>query len=134
MSLKSIALVTKSAIVEFPGLKDFKVEVGAITREVSKKLREESEVSRLDPKLRMPVKELNEDLFLEKFTEIAIKGWSGLTYAHLDKLMLVDLSSVKLEDEVEYSREDAVTLMKNSVTFDSWINETVFSLDSFRNK
>lgn len=133
MSLKSIVLTTKVVSVEFPGLKGFTVNVGAITREVSKKLREESEVSRLDAKLRMPVKELDETLFLDKFTKMAIKGWSGLTYEHLSKLMLVDLSQVKdVTEEVEYSEENAVVLMKNSVAFDSWINETVFSLDAFR--
>ncbi len=134
MSLKSIVLTTKVVSVEFPGLKGFTVNVGAITREVSKKLREESEVSRLDPKLRMPVKELDENIFLDKFTKMAIKGWTGLTYEHLSKLMLIDLDQVKdITEEVEYSEENAVVLMKNSVTFDSWINETVFSLDAFRN-
>lgn len=134
MSLKSIVLTTKSAVTAFKGLEGFEVTIGAVTRDVSKKLREDSEVTRLDSKLRIPVKELDEKLFLEKFAKAAVLGWSGLTYEHLSKLMLIDVASIKdMSEEVEYSEENAVVLLQNSVTFDSWLNEMVFSLDSFRN-
>ncbi len=133
MSLKNIVVRTKEAVVPFDGLQGFEVTLSAISREVSKQLREDSEHTRMDPKLRAPVKELDEAKFIHNFAKAAIKGWKGLTYRHLDSLMLVDLSGVKdLDEEIEYSQENAELLLTSSPMFDSWVNDKVFSLESFR--
>lgn len=133
MSLKNLTVVTKTAVIEFPGLPGFEVEVAAISRELSRKLKDQSEITRIDAKHRIPVKELDEELFIQKFTEAAVKGWKGLKYKYLPELMLVDLSSVKdLEAELDFTLEDAVALVKGSQVFDAWLNEQVFSLDAFR--
>lgn len=134
MQLKDLVVRTKEAVVEFDGLAGFQVTLAAVSREVSKKLREDSEITRMDARQRAPVKELDEDKFISNFAKVAIKGWKGLTYAHLENLLLVDLSDVKdLNEEVEYSQENAELLLKNSPVFDSWVNDKVFSLDAFRN-
>ena len=133
MSLKSLQLVTKEAQVEFPGLPGFVVTIGAVSREVSRKLKEESEVTKIDTKYKVPVKELDEAVFATKFAKASIKGWKGLKYKYLEDLMLVDLSGVKdLEECLEYTEEDAVDLLKGSIVFDNWLNDQVFSLQSFR--
>lgn len=135
MNLKDLVVRTKEAVVEFDGLKGFEVTLAAVSREVSKKLREDSEITRMDSKQRAPIKELDEDKFISNFAKAAIKGWKGLTYAHLDSLMLVDLSGVEdMDEEVPYSQENAELLLKNSPVFDSWVNDKVFALDSFRNR
>lgn len=134
LNLKDIALTTKTAEVEFEGLPGFVVTIAAISRQVSQKLRTESEVTKINTALRMPEKELDETKFIEKFAAAAIKGWKGLTYEHLSQLMLVDLSGVEnTSDEVDYTPENAVVLLSNSPTFDQWVNKHVFSLESFRN-
>lgn len=134
LNLKDIALTTKTAEVEFEGLPGFVVTIAAISRQVSQKLRTESEVTKINAALRMPEKELDETKFIEKFAAAAIKGWKGLTYEHLSQLMLVDLSGVEnTSDEVDYTPENAVVLLSNSPTFDQWVNKHVFSLESFRN-
>jgi len=46
--------------------------------------------------------------------------------------MLVDLSSVDPEKELEYSQENARLLITNSAEFDTWVNDTVFDLENFR--
>lgn len=134
LNLKDIALTTKTAEVEFEGLPGFVVTIAAISRQVSQKLRTESEVTKINAALRMPEKELDETKFIEKFAAAAIKSWKGLTYEHLSQLMLVDLSGVEnTSDEVDYTPENAVVLLSNSPTFDQWVNKHVFSLESFRN-
>lgn len=133
MSLKSLVLTTKVAQVEFQALDGFVVTLAAMSREASKKLKEVSEITKIDPKLRMPVKELDEAKFIEGFAAAAIKGWKGLKYKYLPELILVDLTGVEdLEAEVEYSQENAVMLLTHSNIFDTWINDQVFSLESFR--
>lgn len=133
MNLKDIVVRTKTAEVPFEGLDGFVVTLAAVSREVSKKLREDSEKTRVDARTRQPVKELDEDLFLENFAHAAIKSWKGLTYRHLDSLLLIDLTQVDdMDAEVPFSLENAVTLLKSSPTFDGWVNDKVFSLESFR--
>ena len=70
MLLKDIIVNTKTVEVDFPGLDGFKVSIAAISREVSRKLKEESETTKIDPALRMSVTELDEDKFLEKFATL----------------------------------------------------------------
>lgn len=135
MQLKDLVVRTKEAAVAFEGLAGFEVTLAAVSREVSKKLREDSEITRMDARQRGPVKELDEDKFITNFAKAAIKGWKGLTYRHLESLILVDLGGVEdLDGEVAYSQENAELLLKNSPVFDSWVNDKVFALDSFRNR
>ena len=133
MFLSEIIVNTKTVKIEFPGLKGFEIEVAAVSREVSKKLRTESEITKIDTKLKMPITEIDEDKFLEKFAAAAIKGWSGLKFKYLKDLLLIDASKIKdLEAEVGYNTENVIELLKHSQIFESWINEQVFSIDRFR--
>lgn len=132
MNIKDLAVVTKTAHVDFPGIPGFKLEIAAISREVSKKLKESSEITKIDPKLKMSVKEIDEDTFILKFAEAAIKGWSGLKVKHIEELMLVELNGADLDDDVPYNTENACDLLRNSPTFDSWVNEMVFDITRFR--
>lgn len=131
--LKNLKAETKSAWVQFPGLKGFEVHVGAISRDLSRKIKEKAEVTKIDPKHRMPVTEINDEMFMDEFCKNAILGWKGLTYRHLEELMLIDTSGIEnLDAEVKYSHEDAIELVKCSSAFDNWLNEQVFSLAIFR--
>ena len=38
------------------------------------------------------------------------------------------------KQELEYSSENAETLVSSSTEFDTWLNEVVFDLDNFRSK
>ena len=135
VSLKDIRVVTKTVKIEYPGIEGFELELGAVSRELSRKLQEEAQVSKLDPYSRVPVKELDEGKFLAAYTKAAVKGWKGLKYKHLPQLMLVDLSSLteeELEQEVDYNEENAILLMKDSQSFDNWINSVVLDIQNFR--
>ena len=46
-------------------------------------------------------------------------------------MLLVDLKGQNLEDELEFSPEDAEILMKNAPDFDTWITEAVGDLENF---
>lgn len=133
MSLKSIVVSTKEVTVDFPGLEGFKVTIGAISRELLRKLREDATKTEMDSKLKMPIQKLDEQKFAEGFTRAAVKGWTGLTYEHLTKLLLIDESAIEdMEAEVEYTEEDAILLLKESAAFDSWVNEVVYDIARFR--
>jgi len=133
MNLKDIIVNTKTVEIDYPGLPGFKVKVAAVSREVSRKLKEDSEVTKIDHKLKMPVTDIDEDTFVEKFAAAAIKGWSGLKYKYLQELVLVNESEIEdSEAEVEFSQDNVVAILKHSQIFDTWINEQVFNIERFR--
>lgn len=135
MSLRSILVDTKEVSVQFPGHEGFTVTLGAISREVLRKIKKEATKTQMDSKLRMPIERLDEDKFAELFTNAAVKGWEGLTYSVLASLTLIDEDAVSdMEALIEYSPEDAITLLKESQIFDTWVNEVVYDIARFRVK
>lgn len=133
MNLKDIIVETKQVEVPFDGIDGFKVKIAAISRELSLKIQKESKITKIDPKHKITVEEIDQEIFVNKFASAAVKGWSGLKYKHLDQLLLIDKSQIAdLEEEVEYNQENVVELIKHSQIFDSWVNEQVFSLHRFR--
>jgi hypothetical protein len=129
LSLKSLLVPSKALEVEYPGMAEFKLQLAFLSRETLQQLRKKS--TKTSFKNRQPVEELNEELFLELYVKSAIKGWTGLTLEHLEKLAPVDISGQDPKSELEYSEENALYLMKNSGDFDSFVSETVSDLGNF---
>jgi hypothetical protein len=83
-------------------------------------------------KNRQPAEELNDDLFLQLYVQASIKGWSGFKLSYLEQLAPVDLEGQDLENELNYSDDNALFLMKNSSNFDAWVSEQVTDLGNFQ--
>jgi hypothetical protein len=123
---------TKSATVNYPGIRDWEIEIANLSRPELIKLRKSCMFTKMDRKTRQPVEDMDEDKFIEKFTAATIKGWKGLKVRDLEQLLLVDIGSQDPDTEVPYSQEDAELLVKNSGEFDAWLNDAVFDLENFR--
>lgn len=123
---------TKSAWIDYPGCNGFQVEVANLARKELINLRKKCIIQKFDRKTKAVTEDLDEDKFVHEFTKATIKGWKGLKLKYLENLLLVDLSDADLEDELEYSQEEAEQLLQNSSEFDSWVNEVVFDLANFR--
>ena len=123
---------TKAVWVDFPGLEGFKVEVANLSRKELTSLRKKCTTTKFDRKTRQAVEELDEEKFVVEFTNSVIKNWKGLTLEHLETLLLVDISNLDPKKELDYSEENAETLVSSSTEFDTWLNEVVFDLDNFR--
>ncbi len=132
MDLKKLMVDTKAVWIDFPGLKGFEVEVANLSRKELTGLRKKCTTTKFDRKTRQAVEELDEEKFITEFSRAVIKNWKGLTLAHLETLLLVDISDQDPKKELEYSEENAETLVSSSTEFDTWLNEVVFDLDNFR--
>lgn len=131
MELSKLLVSTKSTEVEYPGIPGFKVNVNFLSREELVKIRKKATTTKW--KNRVQTEELNEDLFLQLYVQNTVKGWKGLKLKYLPQIVPVDLSAEKdLEKELDYSEENALALMKSSTEFDSFITETVSSLENFQ--
>jgi len=129
LSLKSLLVPSKEVEVEYPGMPDFKIKVAFLSRETLLTIRKKS--TKTTFKNRQPSEEFNEDLFLQLYVENAIKGWTGFKLHYLEQLAPVDLVGQNLNDELEYTQENALFLMKNSSNFDAFITEQVSDLGNF---
>ena len=129
LSLKTLLVPSKSVEVEYPGMPGFKLQLSFLSREILLNVRKKS--TKTTFKNRQPQEEFNEDLFLQLYTENAIKGWSGFKLKYLEQLAPVDLSDQDLEDFLEFTNENALYLMKNSSNFDAFISEQVSDLANF---
>lgn len=130
-SLQSLLTPSKEVEVDFPGFDGFKVKIAFLSREELIKLRKNCVTTKFDKKSRLPVEEMNEELFLKNYVASVVKGWSGLKFKYLQDLILVNTDGINLEDELEYSEENALTLMKNSGEFDALVTDVTSDLSNF---
>ena len=134
MELKSLLLDSKTTWVEFPGLLGFEVELANLSRKELVSLRKKCTQNKFNRKTRQFEDELNDEKFVVEFTKATVKGWKGLQLGYLEDLLLVDLKGQDEKSEMEFSEENAQTLVENSSEFDNWLNEVVFDLENFRSK
>jgi len=134
MDLKSLLVDSKTTWVEFPGLVGFEVELANLSRKELNNLRKRCTINKFNRKTRQFEDELNDDKFVIEFTKATVKNWKGLKLEFLQDLLLVDLAGQDPKAEMEFSEENARTLVENSTEFDNWLNEVVFDLENFRNE
>ncbi len=130
ISLKSLLVPSKSVEVEYPGMPGFKITVSFLSRETLVNIRKKA--TRTSYKNRVSSDEVNDDLFLQLYVQESIKGWKGLTLAYLEQLAPVDLTGQDLSNELEFTEENALFLMKSSSNFDAFVSETVTDLGNFQ--
>lgn len=131
ISLKSLLVPSKNVSVEFPGFDGFVVDLAFLSRETLVGIRKKA--TKIVFKNRQPTEEINDDLFLQLYVAASIKGWKGLKLSYLQMLAPIDLSGHKLDDELEFTEENALFLMKSSSSFDGWVSEQVTDLGNFQN-
>jgi len=131
ISLASLLTPSKTVTVDYPTLNGFSVDLCYLAREELIKLRSRCVSQKLNRKTRAFEETLDEDKFLTEYCKAVIKGWKGLKYKYLEELLLVDISGLKPEDELDFSVENAETLMKNGADFDTWVTEVTGDLENF---
>ncbi len=130
VSLKTLLVPSKSVEIDYPGFEGFKINVAFLSRETLISIRKKA--TKHTFKNRQAVEELDDDLFLKLYVEASIKGWKGFKLSYLSELAPVDLTGMNTEDELEFSAENALMLMKSSSTFDAFISDTVSDLGNFQ--
>jgi len=131
VSLKSLLTPSKTVGIDYPGYDGFTIELCYLGREELLKLRNKCLKQKFNKKTRAFEDTLDEDLFMVEYVSAIIKGWNGLKYKYLEEFLLVDVSQLNLEDELEYTQDNAELLMRNSGDFDQWVTDTVGDLENF---
>lgn len=131
ISLSNLVTTGKKIEVEFPGLDGFFVTLGYVSREELQKIRRESLEITFDKKTRQPVEEVDSEKFTDLYTRKTVLGWKGLKLKYLKELMVVELGELNEDQELEYSPEQALDLIKYSTVFDSWVSQIISDISNF---
>ena len=131
MDLKTMLLPEKTVTFDFPGCEGFKVDLAFLSKESNQAIFKKCQVQKFDTKTRQATTELDDELFLKLYVNSVIKGWKGLKLKYLKELVLVEVPASKEDEELEYSEDNALELMKNSNIFDTWIGEVISDLANF---
>ena len=132
--IKNLMVTNKVTEVEFPDIDGFKVNICYLGRDRLMKIRNGALVYKFNKRTRQREEEVDNDKFLEAYTEAVIKGWSGLTVRGLSNLLPVDVSKMDPKQAIPYSAEDALDLIKSSTIFDQFISDTLNNFETFENE
>ena len=129
--IKGLIAKETATWVEFPDMEEFEIHLRYLTREDLMKIRNKALTYKFNKRTRQREEEVDNEKFLEAYAERAIAGWKGLKVKHLPVLLPVDISAMDAAEEVEYSMEDAIELLKNSTIFDQFITDTMNDFEQF---
>lgn len=129
--LQNLLEPSRTITFDFPGYDGFKVKLCYLAREELLKLRKKCITTKFDRQTHKPVESLDEDKFLKVYCAEVIKDWEGLKFKYLEELLLVDVSEQDPDDELPFTVDNAISLMRNSPNFDSWVSDTVDDLGNF---
>ncbi len=132
--IKKLIAKETTSWVEFPDIEGFEVNLRYLTREDLMKIRNQALTFKFNKRTRQREEEIDNDKFLEAYAEKAICGWKGLKAKHLPVLLPVDISGMDANDEMEYSVDDAIELLKNSTIFDQFITDCMNDFEQFSKK
>lgn len=133
INLKAVAIETREVEVEYKAIPGFFVKVRHVSRQMAQKLTDECTIPIMENGFIID-KRTDEDRFIAELAKQSIAGWRGLTVSGVEQLMLTDFGDTDPTTTVEYSQDNAESLLANSKEFMAFINATVFRIDSFRTK
>jgi|TARA_B100000035_G_scaffold184681_1_gene157597 hypothetical protein len=131
VSLRELLTPSKTVSIDYPEFLGFSVDLCYLAREELIKLRARCLSQKLNRKTRGFEEVLDDEKFLTEYTKAVIKGWKGLKIKYLQKMVLIDASSMDEESELPYTQENAELLMQNSNGFDQWVTEVTQDLENF---
>jgi len=132
--IKNMIAKETSTWVEFPDIDGFEVNLRFLTREDLVKIRGQSLQYKFNKRTRQREEEVDSDKFLEAYSEKAVADWRGLKVKHLPLLLPVDISTMDSNENIEYSVEEALELLKNSTIFDQFVTDTMNDFEQFSKK
>jgi hypothetical protein len=126
-------LIAKETVidVEFPDIDGFVVKLVYLGRDDLLKIRNASLGYKFNKRTRQREEEVDNEKFIEEYARKAIKGWSGLKVKDLPKLLPVDISQMNPKDEINYTEEDALDLLRSSTIFDQFVTDALNDYEKF---
>ena len=121
------------AWVPVEGFDGFEVKLRYLSKEDINKIRQAATRVNFTSRSRVRTDELDSELFIREFIKATVVEWKGFTLKIASQLLPIVIPEGVSDDEpIDFSLEEALTLVKESSFFDNWLNEVVFDLQTFR--
>jgi len=131
MQLSSLLAETKQITVPFPEKEGFEVQITYLSKESLRKIGDKAKTIVFDQKTHAPIEGLDDELFTKLYVNKALTGWKGLKYEYLTDFLLIADGELPEEGELEYTQENAYTLVTNSKLFDGWLTSIMSDISLF---
>ena len=129
MDLKNMLLPEKVVSFDFPGCEGLSFDLCFLSKESNQALYKKCQKTKFD-RNRQEITEFDEDLFLQLYVASVVKGWKGFKLSYLKEFVLVDIGK-NSEEELNFTDDNALELMKSSTIFDAWISGVISELGNF---
>jgi hypothetical protein len=129
--IKNLMSKTTDAWIEFPDIEGFEVNLHYLQRDELTKIRNQSLTYKFNKRTRQREEEVDNDKFIELYSEKAVIDWKGLKVKHLTQLFPANIQGMDPEEEVEFTVEDAIELLKNSSLFDQFVTDAMNDFEKF---
>ena len=129
--LNNLKINQKSIKVSFPRFKAFVLNMCYLPRDELSAIREKYVNISFNRATRQREESVDTDKFMNEYIQKAVVGWSGLTFDIVKSLVPIEVDEKELNNDVPYTHEDAMWLVKNSTEFDSFISDTMSQVDLF---
>jgi len=116
---------------EFPGCKGLSFDLAFLSKESHQDLYKKCMKMKVNARTRKPEEEFDDDMFLKLYVASIVRGWKGFKIKYVQEFVLAKVDSVDPEDELEFSEENALQLMRASTIFDNWVSELLLDLGNF---
>lgn len=124
-------LPEKVVSFDFPGCPGLTFDLAFLSKESNQALYKKCQTTKFNTRTRQAEESFDDEMFLELYVKSIIKGWKGFKMKYLKDLVLVEVAESDEENEMEYSDDNALALMKASTIFDGWISEVISDLGNF---
>jgi|688.fasta_scaffold08347_7 hypothetical protein len=123
------------AWIPFEGMPGFEIKLAYLSREELNRIRTAATRITFNPKSKVKEENVDSEIFMKEYIKACILDWKGFTLEYASKLLPIEVpKGVDLEEEIQFSTEEAYDLTKNSPSFDSWLSEAVGDLEHFRQR
>jgi len=131
IDIKSLVKTTEtSRAFEYPGIEGFIVTLVYLGRSKMRSINNKCTVSRF--KGNRQFQTVDEAMMAKELSTAAVTGWDGLKVKHMKLLMPVQLGdTLKAEDLVKYTEENAELLMEHSIDFGNWVEDIILDIQRF---
>lgn len=132
--IKNFIAQETTSWIEFPDIDGFEIHLRFLSREDLIKIRNQALTFKFNKRTRQREEEIDNDRFLEAYSEKAILNWRGLKVKHLPMLLPVDISGANPDEVVEWSEDEAKDLLQSSSIFDQFITDAMNDFEQFSKK
>jgi hypothetical protein len=131
IDISTLLIPSRAVTFDYPGYPGLEIELCFLAREELIRIRKSCVTTKFDRKTHQPVENFDGDKFMEQYVPATIKGWKGFKLSYVEEFLLVDLEGLDLDDNLPFTTQNALHLMKNSADFDTWVSDTLGDVANF---